>query len=113
MANLFVKFHGLEVFGIYETMKGARGAVDQEFVQLAAQGIYRCGDFYGGIRWNKVEDKLNDSSVSRFNIGGGWFMLDYVLVKLEYVNQKYDGIAHGAINGGKFDGVVVEAAISF
>lgn len=113
MANLFVKFHGLEVFGIYETMKGARGAVDQEFVQLAAQGIYRCGDFYGGIRWNKVEDKLNDSSVSRFNIGGGWFMLDYVLVKLEYVNQKYDGIAHGAINGGKFDGIVVEAAISF
>ena len=39
-------------------------------------------------------------------------MLDHVLVKLEYVNKSMT-LAHGAINGGKFDGIVVEAAISF
>lgn len=113
MANLFAQFHGLELFGIYETMKGVRNAADQEFTQLAVQGIYRYGDFYGGTRWNKVEDKLSDSSVSRVNIGGGWNMVEYVLIKLDYVIQNYDGPAHGAIDGGEFKGLVVEAAISF
>lgn len=112
MANLFVKFHGLEVFGIYEDMKGVKRDVDQHFTQTALQAIYRFGSFYVGTRLNKVSDH-NDSSVKRTNIGGGWYMLDNVLVKLDYVNQKYEGVAHGAIDGGKFDGLVLEAAISF
>ncbi|SFF44047.1 hypothetical protein [Sunxiuqinia elliptica] len=112
MANLFVKFHGLEVFGIYEDMKGVKRDVDQHFTQTALQAIYRFGSFYVGTRLNKVSDH-NDSSVKRTNIGGGWYMVDNVLVKLDYVNQKYEGVAHGAIDGGKFDGLVIEAAISF
>ncbi|MDA3881145.1 MAG: hypothetical protein PF436_12215 [Prolixibacteraceae bacterium] len=112
MANLFVKFHGLEVFGIFETMKGVRRGVDQNFTQTAAQAIYRFGDFYAGTRFNMVDDN-NGSTVNRLNVGGGWNMVDNVLVKLDYVNQKYEGSAHGAIDGGKFNGVVLEAAISF
>jgi hypothetical protein len=112
MANLFVQFHGLEVFGIYETMNGVRGGNDQEYTQTALQGIYRFGDFYAGARLNKV-DNNDGSTVSRTNIGGGWNMLEYVVVKLDYVTQKYEGPAHGAIDGGKFNGLVLEAAISF
>jgi hypothetical protein len=112
MANLFLQFHGLEVFGIYETMKGVRGGNDQHFTQTALQAIYRLGDFYVGTRLNKVSDN-NDSSVNRFNIGGGWYMVNNVLVKLDYVNQEYEGAAHGSIDGGKFNGLVLEAAISF
>jgi hypothetical protein len=113
MANLYFEVNDLQLFGIYETMKGAKGTTDQEFSQLAAQAIYHIGDLYVGGRWNKVEDKLSNSTVERYNLGGGWNMLKYVVVKLDYVNQKYEGFAHGAIDGGTFNGVVIEAAISF
>ena len=112
MANLFVKFHGLEVFGIYEDMKGVKSGSDQHYTQTAVQALYRMGSFYFGTRLNKVSDN-NDSSVTRTNIGGGWNMVNNVLVKLDYVDQKYDGVAHGDIDGGKFNGLVLEAAISF
>lgn len=112
MANLFVQFKGLEVFGIYENMKGVRSGNDQHFTQTALQAIYRFGSFYAGTRLNKV-DNNDGSEVTRTNIGGGWYMINNVLVKLDYVDQKYDGPAHGAIAGGKFNGLVLEAAISF
>ncbi|MCE4565936.1 hypothetical protein INQ51_16575 [Maribellus sp. CM-23] len=112
MANVFVQFHGLEVFGIYENMKGVRRDADQHFTQTAVQALYRLGSFYLGTRYNHVSDN-DGSEVNRTNIGGGWFMTNNVLVKLDYVNQKYDGPAHGEIDGGKFNGVVLEAAISF
>lgn len=113
MANVFVKFYGLELFGIYEDMNGMKRGADQHFTQTALQALYRVGDFYLGTRLNKVSDNEN-SKVNRFNIGGGWYMVpETVLVKLDYVNQKYEGPAHGVIDGGEFNGLVLEAAISF
>ncbi len=112
MANLFAKFHGLELFGIYETMKGVRNNADQHFNQTALQAIYRLGSLYAGTRLNKV-DNNDGSSVKRTNIGGGWYIIDNVIMKLDYVIQKYEGPAHGSIDGGKFNGIVLEAAISF
>ncbi len=112
MANIFVQLYGLEVFGIYEDMTGMKGTTDQHFTQTAAQAIYRLGSFYIGTRYNHVTDN-NGSTVDRTNFGGGWNMTNNVLVKLDYVNQKYAGPAHGVIDGGKFKGAVLEAAISF
>jgi hypothetical protein len=41
-------------------------------------------------------------------------MTKNVLAKIEYVNQKYDGFAPGdKLDGGKFNGFVAEAVISF
>jgi len=112
MANLFVQFYGLEVFGIYENMNGVKGETDQNFTQTAAQAIYRLGSFYLGTRFNHVSNN-DGSTVNRTNLGGGWNMTKNVLVKLDYVTQKYEGPAHGDIDGGKFNGVVLEAGISF
>lgn len=112
MANLYVKYQGLELFGIYENETGIRKGAEQHFTQTAVQAIYHLGSFYVGTRYNNVSDN-EGSTVSRVNLGGGWFMTDNVLVKLDYVNQKYNGPAHGRIDGGKFNGLVVEAAISF
>ncbi len=112
MGNVFVQFHRLEVFGLFETMKGVRAGVNQNFTQIAGQALYRILDFYLGTRYNIV-DNNNGSTVTRLNVGGGWNMLESVVVKLDYVNQKYNGTAHGAIDGGQFSGVVMEAAISF
>lgn len=112
MANAYVQFHGLEVFGIYEDMKGVKNGNDQHYTQTAVQALYRIGSFYFGGRYNNVSDN-NESTVTRTNFGGGWNMLSNVLVKLDYVNQDYEGVAHGDIDGGNFKGLVVEAAISF
>lgn len=112
MANLFVKYYGLELFGIYEDMNGMKNEVDQHFTQTAVQALYRIGSFYLGTRYNHVSDH-DGSTVSRTNFGGGWNMTPNVVVKLDYVNQKYEGPAHGSIAGGKFNGVVLEAGIAF
>lgn len=112
MANIFARFHGLEVFGIYEIMKGVRNNADQNYNQAALQALYRLGSFYVGTRLNKV-DNNDGSEVSRVNLGGGWHMVDNVIMKLDYVTQTYEGPAHGSVDGGKFNGIVLEAAISF
>ncbi len=113
MANIFLQFHGLELFGVYENMNGVKRENDQHFTQTALQAIYNIGDFYVGTRINKV-DNNEGSAVNRFNVGGGWYMVEnHVLVKLDYVNQEYTGSAHEEIARGSFKGMVLEAAISF
>lgn len=113
MFNAFFGFKGLEVFGIYENMKGLKYGSDQHYTQSAIQALYHIGDFYLGTRYNKVSDN-DGSDVTRMNFGGGWYMVDNVLVKLDYVTQEYNGPAHSdVVNGGKFSGMVIEAAISF
>lgn len=88
--------------------------------QYGAELLYRFGkteNFYFGGRYNSVsaEDVSGvDVDITRFNIGGGWFMTKNILAKVEYVTQKYDGFATGNIlDGGKFNGFVAEAVISF
>jgi hypothetical protein len=51
---------------------------------------------------------------SRTNIGGGWFMTNNMMMKVEYVTQSYDGAGWtGRFAGGEFDGFNIEAVISF
>jgi hypothetical protein len=109
---LTVGFKGLEVFGFYENMTGVRRGADQHFNQLGVQAKYSYKSFFLATRYNTVDDN-NGSTVNRLNVGGGWFMTENVLVKLDYVNQKYEGPAHGHLDGGMFSGLVLEAGISF
>lgn len=122
MVNPFVKYKGLEFFGIYENASGRSLAETDRrtYQQYAAELLYRFGtdeNLYLGGRYNGVTGKTTageNIDVTRFNIGGGWFMTKNILVKLEYVNQKYDGYAPTSIlNGGKFNGFMAEAAIAF
>ena len=122
MVNPFVKYKGLEFFGIYENASGrAIAETDRRtYEQYGAELLYRFGkdeNLYFGGRYNGVTGETaagEDIDVTRFNIGAGWFMTKNILVKLEYVNQKYDGFATtNILNGGKFDGFVAEAAIAF
>ncbi len=122
MINPFLKYKGLEFFGIFESASG-RNLVEtgrRTYNQYAAELIYRFGNtenFYFGGRFNKVDGKLitgDDISVDRYNIGGGWFMTKNILTKIEYVNQKYDGYpATNIRRDGKFNGFMLEAVISF
>lgn len=128
MINPFVKFGGLEFFGMFETSTGRAAsefddngeAKDRNFTQIMAEVIYRFGNnenFYVGGRYNTVSGELqngDDVSINRINFGGGVFLTKNTLAKIEYVSQSYKDFAPGDIrNDGKFNGVVLEAVISF
>lgn len=122
MINPFIKYKGLEFFGVYENARG-KNAVEEDrrtFNQYSAELLYRFGgneNFYFGGRYNQVKGEMankDDIEVSRFNIGGGWFMTNNIMLKLEYVNQKYKGYNPDSIlHDGKFSGFVAEAVIAF
>ena len=126
--NPFVKFKGLEFFGIYETTSGNNGKDGREngsYTQLGAELLYRFGSMeqlYVGARYNSVsgngdyatgEDAPATRTTNRLNVGAGYFMTKNTLVKLEYVTQTYDENYTGALQEANFNGVVLEAVISF
>ena len=122
MVNPFFKYGGLEFFGIFERASGKSAAESdtRTWNQYSGELIYRFGggeDFYVGGRYNYVDGTLaggNDVSVDRVQLGAGWFMTKNILMKLEYVNQNYNDYPVADIhNEGKFNGLMVEAAISF
>ena len=44
----------------------------------------------------------------------GWFATKNIALKVEYVNQVYQNYAAtNILNGGRFDGTMIEAAIAF
>ena len=119
--NPFVKFQGLEFFGVFEMVNNGADA-GGGFTQLGAEAIYRLGDnedFYIGGRFNSVSGELVDGApsqeISRINVGGGWFLTNNVLTKLEYVMQSYsgDGWVGSVYEDGEFSGVMIEAVIAF
>ncbi|NRR90610.1 hypothetical protein HSX10_03430 [Winogradskyella undariae] len=122
MINPFVKYGGLEFFGTVELSSGkALSETDRRNTeQYAGEAIYRFGEkenVFVGARYNTVSSELasgDDVSINRFQLGAGWFMTKNVLMKAEYVNQQYNDFAAGdLLEDGQFDGVMLEAVISF
>lgn len=122
MVNPFVKYKGLEFFGLVEIVSGKTNAEEDKrnAMHLGAELLYRFGakeNFYVGGRYNMVDAELastDEVTIDRFNLAAGWFMTKNILVKLEYVNQKYDGYNNSSIlHEGKFNGFVAEAVIAF
>jgi hypothetical protein len=121
--NPFVKYRGLELFGIIEHALGQRFNADIEnrtWNQYAVEGVYRFGadKFYTGLRYNYVEGQLrgipNRVSVNRFQAGGGWFLMPYLLMKAEFVEQNYHDYPMDSIfYHGHFHGVTVAAVLGF
>ncbi len=122
--NPFVKWRGVEFFGIYELVSGdqSKTATGGSYTQIGAELIYRIGKdeklFIGG-RYNMVSgidtSGAESKTIDRLNIGGGWFLTDNVMLKAEYVNQGYsgDGWLGTVFQEGRFNGAVIEASIGF
>lgn len=56
----------------------------------------------------------NKVSSDRFNVGAGWFLTPNVLMKGEWVSQKFNDFPTTDIrSGGKFKGFVVEGVVGF
>jgi hypothetical protein len=120
--NPFIKYRGFEFFGNAEQAKG-RSAVetsDRTWHQYAVEGLYRFAwdDLYLAARYNTVKGRFagfaNDVTVDRTEIGGGWFLTPTIMMKTEYVRQEHkDYPVTNILNGGIFEGMMVEGVVSF
>ena len=134
MLNGFVKLKGLEVFGTYEMASGrtAKETDTRDAKQFAIDGVYRFGNeenLFIGARYNTVSARLannptatgagpivytGDVKVDRVAGSAGWFLTNNILLKGEYVVQKYKDFPTADIrSGGKFNGYVIEAVVGF
>jgi hypothetical protein len=121
--NPFVKYRGLELFGVLERAEGkaATEATERVWKQHAVDTVYRFlpdEAAYVAVRYNKATGTLTgitgDVGASRWQVGGGWFVTANVLAKAEYVTQKYSGFPVTNIrNGGKFNGFMLEGVVGF
>ncbi len=137
MINPFVKWNGLEFFGMYEMASGRGQEVagvapdKRDVTQTMAELIYRFGageKFYVGGRYNNFSGELlqngatnggtpqvlGDVSVNRVNFGGGWFITPSLMLKAEYVRQNYNDFVRSDIrSGARFNGFMIEAITAF
>ncbi|MBK9270643.1 MAG: hypothetical protein IPM48_03515 [Saprospiraceae bacterium] len=125
MANAFLKYKGIEGFFTYESASGRSwfepGDANRNWSQIGAELVYRflaneqC--FVGG-RYVSASGRpifgQSDVSIDRIAVSAGWFPLDYLMIKAEYVTQTYnDFSAFNHENNGKFSGFVLQAAVGF
>ena len=123
VVNPFLQVRGLELFGNLERAKGrATGETDNRtWKQSVGEAVYRFlpdKRVYVAARYNTVKGQLTvgtpDVTVNRTQAGGGWFLTPNVLLKGEYVTQKYlDFPTTDIRNGGKFKGFMVEGVVAF
>jgi hypothetical protein len=121
--NPFVKFRGLDVFGVIERAEGraAAEATDRTWNQYAMDAVYRFlpnETLFLGVRYNRAKGELagiaDKLGAERWQVGGGWFITPGLLAKMEYVNQVYFGYPIANIkNGGRFKGVMLEGVVAF
>ena len=121
--NPFMKFRGLEVFGVLEQADGkaATEPTERRFRQHAVDVVYRFfrdEKLFVGARYNKVGGDLagltDEAGAKRVQVAGGWFITPALLAKAEYVNQTFYGYPPTSIrNGGKFNGFMVEGVVGF
>jgi hypothetical protein len=125
MINPFIKYQGLELFGTLEFAKGkAINEVNKRDVnQLAVEGIYRFAkneNLFVGLRYNTVTADMlfgtatQEIKMNRVQASAGWFVTKNMVVKAEYVSQKYNDFpTSNLLSGGKFKGMMFEASVGF
>lgn len=121
--NPFVQIGGLELFGNFERAKGraATETANRTWRQSVGEAVYRFlpdKRLYVAGRYNTAKGELTVGtpavSVNRTQFGGGWFLTPNLLLKSEYVTQKYNDFPTTDIrNGGQFKGFMVEGVVAF
>ena len=122
VVNPFITYKGLELFGNIEQAKGGNlnEAVDRKFTQNAGEALYRFANhnLYVAGRYCTAKGKYfgfaKEATVNRTQVGGGWFLTQTLLAKLEWVKQEYKDFPTTDIrHNAQFDGVMFEAVVSF
>jgi hypothetical protein len=120
--NPFIKVQNLELFGNIEQAKGGKitEPTDRKWTQNAGEALIRAfkNQVYVAGRYCQAKGRLqgftNDVTINRVQVGGGWFLTQNLMAKAEWVQQKYEDFPVTDIrSGGKFDGTMFEAVVSF
>lgn len=120
--NPFLKYKGLEFFGVMEFINNGNKDTGGNFTQLGSELIYRFGSsdqLYIAGRYNQVGGQQTDGAahkqINRVNVGGGWYLTPNVMAKIEYVKQTYIGNAWDGTKyeGAQFNGINIQATIGF
>lgn len=119
--NPFVQLGGLELRANIETASGRNigETTTRTWHQNAYEGLYRYNDkLYAGARYNTVNGRFagttSDVNVNRYQLGAGWYLTPTVLLKGEWMNQKYNDFAPTDVrNGGRIKGFMVEGVVAF
>jgi hypothetical protein len=121
--NPFVKFRGAELFGVIERSKGRANAeaADRTWNHVAVDAVYRFladEKLFVGVRYNRAEGVLagiaGDVGADRYQVAAGWFVLPGLMMKGEYVSQKYFGYPELNVRaGGRFNGMMLEGVVAF
>ena len=105
----------------------AAGTPEEKWSYYAGDAVYRINPtLYGAVRYSSatptmLQGRASDGKVNRLAVGGGFWLTRTLLVKLEWVDQKYSGFAEGDIvNNGiqawrnpSFNGLISEVSFSF
>jgi len=124
MVNLFLQYRGFEFFGTYENARGRTITEPgtRQATQYAADLIYRFAvrreHFWIGGRYNTVSAAVQglpaDITIDRAVASAGWFVTRNIMLKAEYVNQLYLNYpTSNILNGGRFNGTMIEASVGF
>ena len=99
--NPFVKFRGLELFGVHRAGRGqgvdrgrpsASGSSTRSTRSTASCRTRSCSSAPATTRPTATLAGITgDVGANRWQVGGGWFITPNLLAKAEYVNQKYFG----------------------
>jgi hypothetical protein len=121
--NPFVKFGGLELFGVIERAQGRASAeaANRAIRQYALDTVYRVGpsdELFVAARYNKVEGELAGMAgkvgANRWQLGAGMFLTPMIMAKVEYVKQQFTGYPVNHVrHGGKFNGLMLEGVVGF
>jgi hypothetical protein len=124
--NPFINVGKLEIFGVFEQTKDMDingsdpGNPEESWTHYGAELVYRIGEsgnFYIAARYNtaiQTEGAEKDASIDRIQGGAGYFLTSSILLKAEYVNQNYKDFDVSSIyHEGNFNGLVIEASVSF
>lgn len=105
----------------------AAGAPEERWSYFAGQAVYKLSPSiyasarYSAARAGKIAGNTSDGKVGRIQLGGGLWLTKNMLMKVEYVTQKYDGFRSGVmLNNGiqawrnpSFKGIVSEVSFAF
>lgn len=125
--NPFLKYQAVEFFGTFDNYRGKSLSEPtwRTWTQQSGEVVYRFWDerMYAGVRANTAKGALlsgqgitytGDVSLDRNALAAGWFVTPVMLLKGEYMQQKYNRFpANDIRNGGKIQGFVVEGVVSF
>lgn len=126
--NPFIKYRGLEFFGVVDDYKGKTVAEPtfRTWKQQSGELVYRFWEekIFAGARANTAKGRLlntaainyggKDVSIDRNALSAGWFVTPTMLMKAEYMKQMFYGFPATDIrNRGKIQGFMFEGVVSF